>query len=81
MLNSFAMMHTGLHRHAIRSNSFRAASFPKKRGLIRGNFQHFLCAPELVEAIGVSYRGTAQEDKVRASIRHFPTAPSRRDSK
>jgi hypothetical protein len=72
MLNSFAMSTPAPHRHAIRPNSPHAASFPKKRRLTRGNFRHFLCAPEPVEAPGVSYRGTAREDKMQLSIRFFP---------
>jgi hypothetical protein len=35
---------------------------------------------ELVEALCVAYSGTARDDKVRTSIRVFPTALSRRDS-
>jgi hypothetical protein len=64
-----------------RANSSHAASFPKKRGLIRGNFRHFLCAPEPVKGIGVCYRGTAHADKMQTSIRPFPTALSRSDFK
>jgi hypothetical protein len=55
-------------------NSPRAASFPGKRRLIRGVFRHFLRTLEPLEAAGVFYRGTAREDKIPASIRHFPTA-------
>jgi hypothetical protein len=69
MLNSFAMMRAGLTGAQSRPNSPRAASFLEKRGLIRGNFQHFLWAPEPVEAISVCYRGTAREDKMQISIR------------
>jgi len=54
------------------ANSSRGVSFPKKRGRIRGNFLHFLWAPEPVEAEGVSYRGTDQADKMLLSIRFPP---------
>jgi hypothetical protein len=54
---------------------------PGKRGRTRDIFRHFLCAAEPVEATGVCYRGTAEADKMRVSIRHFPTAPQRRDFK
>jgi hypothetical protein len=74
MINSFAMMHARLRRHAIASNSSRGASFPEKDDHIRGHFWLFSRAWEPDEAAGVSYRGTARADKVPPSIRRF-TAP------
>jgi hypothetical protein len=71
MLNSFAMMHAGSRRHAITSNSSRAASFPGTRNVQRWNFLQFFHMLEPVEDICVCYRGTAAPDKVRASIRIF----------
>jgi hypothetical protein len=53
------------------------AIVPKKLGLIRGNFRHFLCAPEPHATRCVCYRGTAGDDKMSAAIR-FPTNPFRR---
>jgi hypothetical protein len=41
MINSFAMMLAGSHRHAITANASRAASFPGKCGFVRCNFWHF----------------------------------------
>jgi hypothetical protein len=72
MLNSFAMMPAGLRRPAIPPNSSRAASFPEKRASQRCNFRQFPVAAELIEATSVSYRGTARQDKIPASIRDFP---------
>jgi hypothetical protein len=51
---------------------------PQKRGLIRGNFQHFLRLREPVDATGVCYRGTARQDKMQVSIR-FPLKRHRRE--
>jgi len=65
MVNSFAMTHAGLHRHAIPPNSSRAASFPGTGVSCRCNFRHFMQALEPVEATRVCYRGTDLPDKVR----------------
>jgi hypothetical protein len=53
------------------ANAVAAASFPGKRGLIRGNFWQFVWAQEPVEGESVSYRGTAPTGKIRLTIR-FP---------
>jgi hypothetical protein len=53
-------------------NSSPAASFPEKCASQRCNFRHFTDASELIEATSVSYRGTARQDKIPASIRDFP---------
>jgi hypothetical protein len=53
------------------ANAVARRIVPGKRGLIRGNFWQFVWAPEPVEGESVSYRGTAQTDKMRLSIR-FP---------
>jgi hypothetical protein len=74
MVNSFAMMHAGLCRHAIPPNSSRAASFPGKYASFRCNFRHFMQALEPVEAKSVCYSGTATADRISASIRVFPTS-------
>jgi hypothetical protein len=63
MLCSFAMMRAGSSQHANRSNSPRAASFPEKVRLIRGNFLDFLRAAELAEATSVCYREAAPADE------------------
>jgi hypothetical protein len=65
MVNSFAMTHAGLRRHAIPPNSSRAASFPGTGASCRCNFWHFVLPLEPVEATSVCYRGTALPDKVR----------------
>jgi hypothetical protein len=75
MLNSFE----GDARRPVASkqsppNSSRAASFPRKRNVERGNFRQFFHVLEPIEAISVCYRGTAPPDKVRASIRIFSQA-------
>jgi hypothetical protein len=56
MVCSFAMMRAGVSQHANRANSPRAASFPEKDRLIRGNFRDFLRESEPVEAKSVCYR-------------------------
>jgi hypothetical protein len=76
MVNSFAMTHAGLHRHAIPPNSSRAASFPGTRACFRCNFRHFAQALEPVEATSVCYRGTALPDKVRLDSTSQTTAES-----
>jgi hypothetical protein len=53
----------------MRPNSLRAASFPQKRRLIRGNIRDFLRMPEPIEATRVCYRGTTLAGKMPASIR------------
>jgi len=69
MLNSFAMMHAGLRRHAIPSQFIARGivpeKTPRKRNGERWNFRQFFQALEPIEAISVSYRGTAAPDKVR----------------
>jgi hypothetical protein len=72
MLNSFAMMHAGLHRHAIPPNSSRAALFREQGAFSRCNFRHFPRVQEPIEALGVFYRGAARQVKFPAPIRHFP---------
>jgi hypothetical protein len=74
MINSFAMMHARLRRHAIPSNSSRRASFPENGNHIRDHFRVFSRAWEPDEATSVSYRGTVRVDKMPPSIRLF-TAP------
>jgi hypothetical protein len=76
MLNSFAMMHAGLHRHAMPSNSSRAALFREQGAFSRCNFRHFPRAQEPIEALGVFYRGAARQVKFPAPIRHFPKSLS-----
>jgi hypothetical protein len=58
------------------ANSSRVASFPKKASPTRGNFRHFLWAPEPDKAGRVSYRGTALTVKMPASIRFPPKLQS-----
>jgi hypothetical protein len=53
-------------------NSSRAPSFPENGRLTRGIFRHFLRVPEPVEAMGVSYRGTAPGAKMRGLDSIFP---------
>jgi len=68
-------MSAGVRRQANRPNSSRAASFQKNSAACRCNLRHFFGNPEPVEAIGVSYRGTAPEAKMRLSIRDFLEIP------
>jgi hypothetical protein len=80
MVNSFAMMRAGRSQHANRSNSPRAASFPEKDRLIRGNFRDFLRAPEPVEAARVCLsQNRARGMKGMIKCRHFDsrTSPKR----
>jgi hypothetical protein len=60
-------------------NSSRASSFPEHGGNYRCNFWHFSYAAEPRQAISVCYRGTAEVDKIPASIRHFPLKRHRGD--
>ena len=55
---------------AVRQEVLRVV-FLENPGLIRDNFRDFLLRREPAGAIGVSYRGTRQKDKMQASIR-FP---------
>jgi Protein of unknown function (DUF3096) len=55
-----------------KANSSRAASFPEKRCLTRGNFGQFLRRLEPLEATGVFYSGTAPAGKLPSSIRFIP---------
>jgi hypothetical protein len=50
--------------------------FQKKRGLIRDISGELLRSPEPVEAVGVSYCGTAPAGKLAASIRSIYRQPA-----
>jgi hypothetical protein len=63
------MMLIDARRRAIRGNSSRAASFLRICHAVSYNFRHFSRVLEPVEAMRVSYSGTALDDKVRTSIR------------
>jgi hypothetical protein len=79
MLTSFAMMPAGSHRHAIPSQFIVRDIVPQKMCISALQFSAFFSDPQPDAVTSVCYRGTVQKVKMQVSIRHFATAPSRRD--
>jgi hypothetical protein len=75
MVSSFAMMHAGFAPARNPTQFVARRIVPGTRSSDPLQFSAFSDVPEPVEAASVSYRGTAHEDKMQVSIRHFPTAP------